>query len=89
MFIGKGGYWEGRAGAREGWFPCAAIKEVQASVAGDDHTPPTPPPPSTTAELGYSTITRQSPMGNSTAYPVQHAQPSSSGRDIDIRYRSL
>lgn len=31
LFIGKGGYWEGRAGGQEGWFPCAAIKEVTAN----------------------------------------------------------
>jgi hypothetical protein len=28
VFIGKGGYWEGRAGGRQGWFPARAIQEV-------------------------------------------------------------
>ena len=28
VFIGKGGYWEGRAGGRVGWFPARAIQEV-------------------------------------------------------------
>ena len=27
-YIGKGGYWEGRVGNVEGWFPRLAIKEV-------------------------------------------------------------
>ena len=27
-YIGKGGYWEGRAGGAEGWFPRLAIKEI-------------------------------------------------------------
>lgn len=27
MYIGKGGYWEGRAGGNQGWFPALAIKE--------------------------------------------------------------
>ncbi len=30
-YIGKGGYWEGKAGGKEGWFPRLAIKEF-----GDD-----------------------------------------------------
>ena len=28
VFIGKGGYWEGRSGGRQGWFPARAIQEV-------------------------------------------------------------
>ena len=28
VFIGKGGYWEGKAGGRLGWFPARAIQEV-------------------------------------------------------------
>lgn len=27
MYIGKGGYWEGKAGGNQGWFPALAIKE--------------------------------------------------------------
>jgi hypothetical protein len=26
-YIGKGGYWEGKTGGKEGWFPRLAIKE--------------------------------------------------------------
>lgn len=28
LYIGKGGYWEGRAGGRQGWFPQDAIEAV-------------------------------------------------------------
>ena len=28
VFIGKGGYWEGRAGGKLGWFPARAIQEL-------------------------------------------------------------
>ena len=31
LFIGKGGYWEGRAGGKQGWFPALAIKEVASA----------------------------------------------------------
>lgn len=27
-YIGKGGFWEGKADGKEGWFPRLAIKEV-------------------------------------------------------------
>ena len=32
VFIGKGGYWEGRAGGRLGWFPARAIQEITEDV---------------------------------------------------------
>ena len=28
VYIGKGGYWEGKAGGKLGWFPALAIREV-------------------------------------------------------------
>ena len=28
VYIGKGGYWEGKSGGRQGWFPALAIKEL-------------------------------------------------------------
>ena len=34
VFIGKGGYWEGRAGGRQGWFPAKAIKDVEDEDSG-------------------------------------------------------
>ena len=34
VFIGKGGYWEGRAGGRQGWFPAKAIKDVEDGDSG-------------------------------------------------------
>ena len=71
MFVGKGGYWEGRAGGQEGWFPCAAIREV----AGEEQNPP----PTCEPEPDYPTVTQQNPMGNS-AQAAQYTQPSRPGR---------
>lgn len=70
MFVGKGGYWEGRAGGQEGWFPCAAIREVASE-------PQALPPP--TPEPDYPTVTQQVPMAN-IAQPAQYTQPTRSGR---------
>lgn len=70
MFVGKGGYWEGRVGGREGWFPCAAIKEVVI----EEHLPP----PTREPEPDYPTVTQQFPIGNSARLP-QYTQPSRPG----------
>ena len=32
MFIGKGGYWEGRVGGQEGWFSCDAIEPKEVEI---------------------------------------------------------
>ena len=28
LYIGRNGYWEGKAGGRQGWFPSSAVKEA-------------------------------------------------------------
>ena len=28
VYIGKGGYWEGRADGKQGWFPALSIREM-------------------------------------------------------------
>ena len=70
MFVGKGGYWEGCAGGQEGWFPCAAIREVASE-------PQNLPPPE--LEPDYPTATQQVPIGSS-AQAAQYTQPFRSGR---------
>ena len=70
MFVGKGGYWEGRAGGQEGWFPCAAIREVTGE---ERNLLPTREP-----EQDYPTVTLQNPVGNSTQ-TAQYTEPSRPG----------
>jgi hypothetical protein len=31
LFIGNSGMWEGRVGARQGWFPSSAVKEMTST----------------------------------------------------------
>ena len=73
MFVGKGGYWEGRTGGQEGWFPCAAIKEVASEQQN------LPPPATPEPDYPGATVTQQVPVGN-TMQPVQYTQPFRPGR---------
>ncbi len=49
-YIGKGGYWEGRAGGQEGWFPRLAIKEA-GEEEYDDYPPTIPVTPHTPSSM--------------------------------------
>ena len=73
MFVGKGGYWEGRTGGQEGWFPCAAIKEVASEQQN------LPPPATPEPDYPGATVTQPVPMGN-TMQPIQYTQPFRPGR---------
>ena len=36
VYIGKGGYWEGKAAGKHGWFPALAIREVTEDEPDSD-----------------------------------------------------
>ena len=80
FFIGKGGYWEGRVGGREGWFPCAAIKELTNNV-------PVPVPnvePDSVPIRTQSVSTATPTAAAQSKLPVKHTQSGRYGRTFAL-----